>query len=770
MGEECCEIELELLKGEEKIVFLRKLWKDGRHKLFINNEDIFENIKLRVISKFREEVKKAEKRESFSIEEIGGRLKLFTESPKDKFFINGDINEKIRRVLELKNHFIELKEFSGDSTDLFAIIEGIEEDDIKVDELNQFLADLGQSFSIYFNIIREEINMKYKEVGCLFEKKDIYSSLFQEYSNIEKDLYSDSSSLHNFILDKFGVNFIEKNLIYEEKNKLQRTIDKRIDIIYNFFDDPEVFELDDEMETLDELYEDAYDRESKILGDFENYFLNEDLSEMDIKDARRFQKYNTDSIKISDKIQFLNQIKDFLFELFSGKINKKLIELSKDYFKNEKFYSFLDNNGVPKIKFYERNEILPISCLSGGERSKVILILLSLLINISNKNSFFLIDEPNELLDPKNVFNMKQLFSKLFYNRQIIICTFIENYNRFRPALIYQVKKDGLNISQIYQIFPKIAEIKPDFSIPYKYRNIIKELINYEKQEELQLELLFDMPEIIGNKIRLGSVLINVTGNEDYSLIHLWINKNEMKTLLLKKLLIEQEEIFQNVILISGKNGVGKSNLIQILAFYLMDIVKFGKVLFDLNGEYSSKFNTIQSSDKRFKIFRFSETPTSNLLDRIKNCLTKGKTTIINLSSLDHKLLIKTITIVLDYLDINFEVKEEQEILFFFDDISVLWEAEEILFNKYISKGNNKFKFVISTQQPSRLSKEILKRVKTFITLDLELEEIEVFLEFLPSDKIPKYRAMITSKNLKKPIQISIPKFDDIIKIKNSFT
>jgi len=49
------------------------------------------------------------------------------------------------------------------------------------------------------------------------------------------------------------------------------------------------------------------------------------------------------------------------------------------------------------------------------------------------------------------------LFTRIFENRQIIICTFIESYKSFKPALIYQIEKLD-NISYITQIAP-IKEI-----------------------------------------------------------------------------------------------------------------------------------------------------------------------------------------------------------------------------------------------------------------------------------------------------------------------
>ena len=500
VGEEYCEIELDLIKGEENIKIIRKLWKDGRHKLFINNEDIFETIKLDVIERFKEEVKKIENREAYTIEEIGGKPRLFIIPTKYKFFIDGDINEKICQVLKLKKHFIEIERYSGDFADIYAVINGVAKDDIDIDDFNQFIDDLGESLSVYFRIINEEIESKYKDVRCLFEKSEIYSSLFQEFSSIDKDLYSESSTLHDFILNKFGVNFIEKNLIHKEENKLQKTKDKRIELISRVYDDPELLALDEDMPTIYDMYEDIYDWDSKIIEEFEEYFLYEGSSGIEPKYAKKFKEYTSESKKIVNKIKFLNEIKDFLFFLFSEKINEKLIEISKEFFQKEEFYSFLDKKGVPKIKFYEKDEILPLSCLSGGERSKLILILLSLLINISNRSSFFLIDEPNELLDPYNIENMKLLFTRIFENRQIIICTFIESYKSFKPARIYQIEKME-NISYITQIAP-IEEVnlrKLEICL-----NRLKEIFeenNWRALDKTSVILILELEEELSKKL-----------------------------------------------------------------------------------------------------------------------------------------------------------------------------------------------------------------------------------------------------------------------------
>ena len=108
-----------------------------------------------------------------------------------------------------------------------------------------------------------------------------------------------------------------------------------------------------------------------------------------------------------------------------------------------------------------------------------------------NKSSFFIIDEPNELLDPNNINSMKSLFARLFKNKQIIICTFIENYKLFKPALIYQIVKDPKNISFVTQIYPRRG--KKDF---------------YHLEEEVREAIRPKLEEMGFNKIESGATKV----------------------------------------------------------------------------------------------------------------------------------------------------------------------------------------------------------------------------------------------------------------------
>ena len=81
-------------------------------------------------------------------------------------------------------------------------------------------------------------------------------------------------------------------------------------------------------------------------------------------------------------------------------------------------------------------------------------------MTFSNRHSFILIDEPNELLDLDNIDIMKQFFLKLFRHKQIIISTFIQKYKEFQPALIYEVIKDRNNISHTFQLPKESYKLK----------------------------------------------------------------------------------------------------------------------------------------------------------------------------------------------------------------------------------------------------------------------------------------------------------------------
>lgn len=102
---------------------------------------------------------------------------------------------------------------------------------------------------------------------------------------------------------------------------------------------------------------------------------------------------------------------------------------------------------------------------------------------------------------------MKTLFSKLFDNLQIIICTFIDSYKSFKPALVYHIEKEN-SISYITQVAPKekinlelrfetfvnrIFEIfEANEGIALLRRNVVDILNLEEKLNKKTIELFID--------------------------------------------------------------------------------------------------------------------------------------------------------------------------------------------------------------------------------------------------------------------------------------
>lgn len=168
----------------------------------------------------------------------------------------------------------------------------------------------------------------------------------------------------------------------------------------------------------------------------------------------KISRFNQRLYFLNERLNFLKKVRSLLYKCFIKNVNKQLSEKSPHIFQQSNYLCFLDKEGIPRIKVPKTNIMYPMTILSNGEKSKLLLALLGILISYSNKNLFFLIDEPNELLDPENVNIIKDYFSNIFKNKQIILFTFIEKYKDYRPASVYEVKKNSENTSFVNVIKP----------------------------------------------------------------------------------------------------------------------------------------------------------------------------------------------------------------------------------------------------------------------------------------------------------------------------
>ena len=200
--------------------------------------------------------------------------------------------------------------------------------------------------------------------------------------------------------------------------------------------------------------------------------------------------------KLKNTLGFFQEVYYFLYKNCLEHLRKRFKEEFRNHFKNESFIAFLDKAGIPYIKFKGAKETLPITILSGAERNKILILIFTLLNDFSEQKNFFLIDEPNELLDPDNIDLVKKFFLKFFSDRQIVICTYIDKYKDFQPALVYNVWKDGNNISHVFQF----DEDKEKFELYVKRDEIEKKIKKnpkdyYYNQKKLVLLITLNLYE-----------------------------------------------------------------------------------------------------------------------------------------------------------------------------------------------------------------------------------------------------------------------------------
>ena len=165
---------------------------------------------------------------------------------------------------------------------------------------------------------------------------------------------------------------------------------------------------------------------------------------------RNITSINSKIYDLEQKTKFMRENADFLYNgLYLKYLNKEIETKSALIFKNKDVYSYIDDKGIPKLRYNNSLDSISILILSSGEKNKLFLAILGTLLSISNRNQFMLIDEPNELLDYENINIMKEFFSSLFRNKQILICTHVEKYKDFQPALIKHIWKNKNNNSVI---------------------------------------------------------------------------------------------------------------------------------------------------------------------------------------------------------------------------------------------------------------------------------------------------------------------------------
>ena len=157
--------------------------------------------------------------------------------------------------------------------------------------------------------------------------------------------------------------------------------------------------------------------------------------------------------QIDKELLFLRQNYEFVYNnIYLQYLDTEIKRKCTQIFNKDDFYAFIDEAGFPRLQYNDSEESAPIVILSNGEKSKLFLAILGTLLSLSNRNQFLLIDEPNEFLDPENIDLMKEYFSSIFRNKQLILCTFIKDYKEFQPAMIFEVKKGLQGKSEVTRL------------------------------------------------------------------------------------------------------------------------------------------------------------------------------------------------------------------------------------------------------------------------------------------------------------------------------
>ncbi|KKM27954.1 hypothetical protein LCGC14_1569540, partial [marine sediment metagenome] len=245
---------------------------------------------------------------------------------------------------------------------------------------------------------------------------------------------------------------------------------------------------------IESIYFDSHTK-LKYLGDKLNLLLSIlNLKKFKVKPEilNSLKLLSSEVTKISQIINFLKSSEKFLLDLCMKNLNVEFTKITKELFKKNGFYAFLDEKGFPWIEFIESKMRYPIKILSGGEKSKIIICLLSIIVDLSRGSSFYIIDEPNEFLDSANIEIIKNNFFKLFKNKQIVICTFIKEYENFYPAMSYYVWKSFNNVSHVF-LLPNDIDKLEIYKTLDKIEYNIEETSKNKKLLETKAALLLDL-------------------------------------------------------------------------------------------------------------------------------------------------------------------------------------------------------------------------------------------------------------------------------------
>jgi len=451
----------------------------------------------------------------------------------------------------------------------------------------------------------------------------------------------------------------------------------------------------------------------------EKIIINNEMIKFFISTIKSHQKF----------LIFLKDVYSYLFKLNFEIAQSMYKEEFKAVIGDTDISSFIDDSGSVKIIYKNSEEIYPFENLSGGERSKLLLILVSILIKMSNKNSFYLIDEPNELIDPLNIDDLKKTLYNLFSNKQIVICTFTENYKNFKPASIYQVNKGHDGISRLEKVSPKPS--LPDFKISRELFNNLK--LNFK--EKLKIAEFEDLGEFTTR--RTDKMEIKLTNFDETTMISINSDDDIVKGYFSSQTLSQLSNIlFRGDTMISGVTGSGKTSLIKRYLTLNTEEPKFGRLIIDAFGEYKDEAELIGNGNNTYQTIE--KIPINSKITEIVELLMNSNTLFLDLSPLDpesqNKFLLTLFRTILSYRQTL--KSEDLKIMIFLEDLGFNKEIIEVIENYLRTTRKLYIRWIIITQ---RIIEELAPYMDTFILFKTtNSEDISILLnigfDFSPED------------------------------------
>lgn len=403
-----------LTQNKKFLITQIKYFKEWKEDLSTKLKDLEKRV--------RKESKKEEKKKKSIIEQLRKELDILKEKRKNKMEILEDLENHLKKLskaeIEIETAISKYKEINAERKSridsLRNEINGLKKDrDARKNNLKTIASQLKKVIDEYNEIVDrerriDEIISKFKERReRLRNKYEKGERLEKKYSDIKRKNEKILLSLEYKIKD-IQKQINELNDIIEELGVGERALEK-----------PEYIE-----EVLEELK-----KEEEVIGGASKY--SEDRYYAHIDSYKMYSIRRNEILKERESIlKFIDEIdreKERVFWEGFNKIRERFSAMFNEVFPGSKAsIELIDPEDIDSdiqiyIEFKEK-PTLPISALSGGEKTAIIILFLLSVYSI-NEDTVFLLDEIDAHLDIRNVENVAKVIRSQRKYSQIILVT-----------------------------------------------------------------------------------------------------------------------------------------------------------------------------------------------------------------------------------------------------------------------------------------------------------------------------------------------------------